>query len=109
MEFITFAIRPLDRFLRGVYTKKVHNYYYDFKQAKNGYFVRGTRVQAVTGEKGKVWRVYRSLETNEVKGCTVVWDTEYKGEKVSLFLPANDMGIAFNPVLRRQEYEKEAS
>jgi len=38
------------------------------------------------GTQGLVQKVYRSVQTGEVQGCSVAWNTEYKGERFTLFL-----------------------
>ena len=60
----------------------------------------GDIVEAHTGERGKVWKIYREIATNKVVYCSVIWETPYKGQQMSLFLPAKDVSPQFNPILR---------
>ena len=68
-----------------------------------GYFKRGFEVQAKSGEQGTVWRVVRNAVTNEIVGCIVVWNTNYKGKKFSIH-SAQDYGTDFNPDIRKIPY-----
>lgn len=71
------------------------------RRANFGYFRRGDLVETSTGEKGIVWRIYRSIKTNELTACSIIWYKSYKREKISMFLPVQDMGKRFNPIIRK--------
>lgn len=65
-----------------------------------GYFKKGDTVISRDGNIGRVWRVYRKIKDNSIVGCSVLWETAYKGEKISPFLPAEDLGDKFNPHIK---------
>lgn len=65
------------------------------------YFSKGELVETETGERGLVWKIYRSTKTNEIIACSVIWEDEYQGEKFSLLIPAIDKGKKFNPIIRK--------
>ena len=80
---------------RHLNIKKVHIY-----PSPKKYFKKGDFVESKEGRKGKVWRIYIKIATGEPKGCTVVWDDDGKGEKVSPFVPVIDKSPKFNPIIR---------
>jgi hypothetical protein len=100
-EIIEQSYSYVEWLVRGVFPKKDSIYVPQKNSPEKRYFTRGMRVETRTGEQGKIWRIYRSIQTNEITGCTVIWDKEYKGESVSLLLPAEDKGIRFNPIIRQ--------
>lgn len=73
----------------------------EYHKAIKTFFKANDKVETKTRERGTVWQIYREKKSNKIVGCAVIWDTEYKGEKVSLFLPATDLGRKFNPQLRK--------
>lgn len=68
------------------------------------YFSVGDRVETTTKEQGRVVMRYRSVKTNEIVGCTIIWDDEYRGNKFSILLSAVDLGEKFNPIIRKVKY-----
>lgn len=90
-------IGPIIRFLRRFYNKKGTSTTFNKKM----YFKPNDYVETRTGARGRVWHIFRKVETNEIHSCSVVWEKEYNGEKISFFMPAEDKGYRFNPLLRR--------
>ncbi|MGH7204539.1 MAG: hypothetical protein ACREHC_08940 [Candidatus Levyibacteriota bacterium] len=66
------------------------------------YFKKGDLVEARDGTKGNVWRVYVKIKTGQPVGCSVMWDTEYEGNKISPFLSAVNKSPNYNPIIRSQ-------
>lgn len=73
------------------------------KEHPVGYFKKGEIVVSRDGNIGRVWRIYRKIKNNKIVGCSVIWETPYQGQKVSPFLPAEDVTPRFNPHIKRYE------
>lgn len=53
----------------------------------------GDTVLSKTGQHGKVLRVYRSIKTNRIEACTVMWGTPYNDELITLIMPVSELQL----------------
>lgn len=83
--------------LRNVFHIKKVGIYHSTKK----YFKKGDSVITEDGHKGQVWQVYVEIKTGKPVGCSVIWETSYKGNKATPFLPVEDHSPDFNPIIRK--------
>ena len=86
---------PFKRLFLRFFFKKGYIYHPNEKT----HFKKGEWVETKTGIQGKVWRLVRDIKTGEIKGCIVIWEDTYNGEKFSI-LPSKNLGDRFNPIIR---------
>ena len=69
--------------------------------SKKQYFKKGDLVETQDGTQGRVWKVYVKIKTGKPEACSILWETEYKGEKITPIVPIIDKTPEFNPIIRK--------
>lgn len=98
-DIFEWVLEGIEGLRRGLFSGKVQG----VRWHPEGYLKKGDTVISREGNIGRVWRIYRKIKNDKIVGCSVIWETPYKGDKISPFLPAEDLGDKFNPIIKKYE------